>query len=56
LASGNQDICKIGTSTATIGIRGSSGDTLDCTAGSGGVVTGDDKLERGVYRTTYTGS
>ena len=27
---GNQDAYKIGTNTATIGIRGSSGDTLEC--------------------------
>jgi len=53
---GNQDAYKIGTTTATIGIRGSSGDTLDCTAGCDGVVTDGDKLPHGVYHTTYTGS
>jgi hypothetical protein len=53
---GNQDAYKIGTSTATIGIRGSSGDTLDCSAGCEGVTAGSDKLARGVYHTTYTGS
>ena len=48
---GNQDAYKIGTSTATIGIRGSSGDTVECpTAGSCG------SLEPGSYHTTYTGS
>ena len=48
---GNQDAYKIGTSTATIGIRGSSGDTVECpTAGSCG------NLEPGSYHTTYTGS
>ncbi len=53
---GNQDAYKIGTTTATIGVRGSSGDTLDCTEGCDGVVTGGDKLDHGVYHTTYTGS
>lgn len=48
---GNQDAYKIGTATATIGIRGSSGDTVECpTAGSCG------SLEPGSYHTTYTGS
>jgi len=46
---GNQDAYKIGTSTATIGIRGSSGDTVACTADCG-------NLEPGTYHTTYTGS
>ena len=60
---GNQDAYKIGTSTATIGIRGSSGDTLECSAGCAGVTTGSDKkagrpsrkrgcLIRGFLRTT----
>jgi hypothetical protein len=53
---GNQDAYKIGTTTATIGIRGSAGDTLDCTSGCDGVVSGGDKLEHGIYHTTYTGS
>ena len=53
---GNQDAYKIGTTTATIGIRGSSGDTLDCTQGCDGVVDDGNKLEHGVYHTTYTGS
>ena len=53
---GNQDAYRIGTSTATIGIRGSSGETLDCTQGCDGVVTGGEKAEKGVYHTTYTGS
>ena len=53
---GNQDAYKIGTTTATIGVRGSSGDTLDCTEGCDGVVSGGDKLEHGIYHTTYTGS
>jgi len=46
---GNQDAYKIGTSTATIGIRGSSGDTVACAADCG-------SLEPGTYHTTYTGS
>lgn len=46
---GNQDAYKIGTSTATIGIRGSSGDTVACQSDCG-------NLEPGTYHTTYTGS
>ena len=53
---GNPDAYKIGTNTATIGIRGSSGDTLDCVNGCEGVTGNGDKLERGVYHATYTGS
>ncbi len=44
---GNQDAYKIGTSTATIGIRGSSGDTIECPGGCG-------NLSPGTYHTTYT--
>jgi len=53
---GDQDAYKIGTSTATIGIRGSSGDTLECTQGCEGVTSTSAKLQAGVYHTTYTGS
>lgn len=54
---GNQDAYKIGTSTATIGIRGSSGDTIDNSDGKcEGVTPGCEKLPAGVYHTTYTGS
>ena len=53
---GNQAGYRIGTSVATIGIRGSSGDTLDCTEGCDGVTSTSGKVERGVYHTTYTGS
>lgn len=55
---GNQDAYKIGTSTATIGIRGSAGDTIDCTVDCTGVLGGDaaDRLEKGLYHVTYTGS
>lgn len=47
---GDQDAYKIGTSTATIGIRGSSGETVECVPGSCG------KLQPGTYHTTFTGS
>lgn len=54
---GNQDAYKIGTNTSTIGIRGSSGDTIDNTGGGcEGVTAGCEKLPAGVYHTTYTGS
>jgi hypothetical protein len=53
---GNQDAYKIGTNTATIGIRGSSGDTLDCVHGCEGVTSTGETLEPGVYHATYTGS
>jgi len=53
---GDQDAYRIGTSTATIGIRGSAGETLDCTQGCDGVVPGGDKAEKAVYHNTLTGS
>lgn len=53
---GDQDAYQIKTSSATIGIRGSSGETLECSQGCDGVTSTSDKLERGVYHTTYTGS
>lgn len=53
---GNLDAYRIGTSTATIGIRGSSGDTLDCTQGCEGVTPNSDRLSPGLYHATYTGS
>ncbi len=37
---GNQDAYKIGTATATIGIRGSSGDTVACAADCGSLGPG----------------
>jgi FecR-like protein len=52
---GNQDAYKINTSAATIGIRGSSGDTLECSQGCEGVTSTSGKAEPGVYHTTYTG-
>lgn len=53
---GNQDAYRIGTATATIGIRGSSGETLDCSQGCDGVVAGGEKLERAVIQITFTGA
>ena len=53
---GNQDAYRIGTTTATIGIRGSAGETLDCMQGCDGVVPGGDKAEKAVYHNTLTGS
>jgi len=53
---GNQDAYRIGTTTATIGIRGSAGETLDCTQGCDGVMPGGDKAEKAVYHNTLTGS
>jgi len=53
---GNQDAYKIGTQTATIGIRGSSGDTLECSSGCEGTTSSSGKIEPGLYHTTYTGS
>ena len=51
---GNQDAYKIQTSTATIGIRGSSGETLDCMTGCDGVTGKSGGLAPGVYHVTYT--
>lgn len=53
---GNQDAYRIRTATATIGIRGSSGDTIECSEGCEGVTKTSDRLPRGLYHTTYTGS
>jgi hypothetical protein len=53
---GNMDAYKIGTNTATIGIRGSSGDTLECSEGCDGVTSTSGNLEPGTYHATYTGS
>ena len=52
---GDQDAYKIGTSTATIGIRGSSGDTVECLADTGSK-SSCGNLDPGSYHTTYTGS
>lgn len=53
---GDQDAYKLSTTTATIGIRGSSGDTIDCTQDCTGVTETSGKLEKGLYHATYTGS
>jgi len=54
---GNLDAYQIGTASASIGIRGSSGDTIDNSSGHcAGAVPGCEKLAAGVYHTTYTGS
>jgi hypothetical protein len=52
---GDMDSYKIQTSTATVGIRGSSGDTLDCMQGCDGVTSKGGALPRGVYHATHTG-
>ncbi len=53
---GNQDAYRLQTKTATIGIRGSSGDTLECSEGCAGVTSTSDRLPPGVYHATYTGT
>jgi len=53
---GNMDAYRVGTSTVTIGIRGTSGDTLDCTQDCEGVMLNSEKLPKGLYHATYTGS
>jgi hypothetical protein len=53
---GDQDAYRLQTKTATIGIRGSSGDTLECSEGCAGVTESSDKLPPGVYHSTYTGA
>jgi hypothetical protein len=53
---GKQDAYRITTATATIGIRGSSGDTLACEPSCAGVVSGGEKLPQGTYHHTSTGT
>lgn len=53
---GNQEAYKISTQQATIGIRGSSGDTLECSAGCPDVTPTSGKLPTGVYHATHTGA
>jgi hypothetical protein len=53
---GDQNAYRIGTNQATIGIRGSSGDTFDCTEGCEGVTATSGKLKPGVYHATSTGT
>ncbi len=51
---GNQDSYKVQTSIATIGIRGSAGDTLECMEGCEGTTSKSGGLARGVYHVTHT--
>lgn len=53
---GDQDAYRIGTNQATIGIRGSSGDTLDCSEDCAGVTETSGKLKPGTYHATHTGN
>lgn len=53
---GNQDAYQLKTTAATIGIRGSSGDTLECSKGCAGVTGTSDKLAPGIYHATYSGA
>ena len=53
---GNHDAYKFGTNQATIGIRGSSGDTLECSQGCPDVTPTSGKLPPGMYHATHTGS
>jgi hypothetical protein len=53
---GNQDAYRIGAVQATIGIRGSSGDTLACGEGCPDVTPTSAKLPPGLYHATHTGS
>ena len=53
---GNQDAYRIGTATATIGIRGSVGDTVSCEPSCAGVMPGGDKLPPGTHHQTLSGS
>jgi hypothetical protein len=53
---GNQDAYRIGTATATIGIRGSVGDTVSCEPTCAGVMPGGEKLPPGTHHQTYNGS
>ena len=52
---GNQDAYRIGTTTATIGIRGSVGDTMSCAPSCEGVVKGGESLEPGTHHQTHSG-
>lgn len=52
---GNQDAYRIGTTTATIGIRGSVGDTMECVPGCGGVAKGGETLAAGTHHETLSG-
>ena len=53
---GNQDAYRIGTATATIGIRGSVGDTVACVPSCAGVMPGGEGLSPGTHHQTYSGT
>ena len=53
---GNQDAYRIGTSTATIGIRGSTGQAFVCDPSCGGVAPGADKLDPGTHLQSQDGT
>lgn len=53
---GNQDAYRVGTATATIGIRGSVGDTVSCEPSCEGVMPGGEKLPQGTHHQTISGS
>ncbi len=53
---GNQDAYRIGTATATIGIRGSVGDTMACEPSCDGVAKGGGALPPGTHHSTISGA
>ncbi len=53
---GNQDAYRIGTATATIGIRGSMGDTMVCNPNCEGVAKGGENLPAGTHHQTHSGA
>jgi hypothetical protein len=54
---GSPDAYQIGTHSASIGIRGSAGDTIDNTSGGcGGAIAGCENLPAGIYHRTHSGS
>lgn len=53
---GNQDAYRVGTATATIGIRGSSGDTMVCDPSCDGVAKGGEALPSGTHHQTNSGT
>ena len=53
---GNQDAYRIGTTTATIGIRGSTGDTMVCDPSCEGVAKGGEALPSGTHHQTHSGT
>ena len=52
---GNQNAYRIGTATATIGIRGSIGDTMVCNPSCDGVAKGGETLPAGTHHQTHSG-